>query len=139
MTPASESRSSSGSARRWSWLPGTIVTSTLAQRRAELLEEGAGRVERGAEREVAQLDHVAEQDHAVGAGDLLQQQAADLRQAQHVLAAGDAEVEVGEDRGPHSLKLLCMPSFGDELMAPANGLELCYQEMGDRPTASRCC
>lgn len=24
-----------------------------------------------------------------------------------------------------------MPSFGDELMAPANGLELCYQEMGD--------
>ncbi|HEX5713191.1 MAG TPA: alpha/beta hydrolase [Solirubrobacterales bacterium] len=23
-----------------------------------------------------------------------------------------------------------MPSFGDELMAPANGLELCYQEMG---------
>ena len=24
-----------------------------------------------------------------------------------------------------------MPSFGDELIAPANGVELCYQEMGD--------
>ena len=24
-----------------------------------------------------------------------------------------------------------MRSFGDELMAPANGIELCYQEMGD--------
>jgi pimeloyl-ACP methyl ester carboxylesterase len=24
-----------------------------------------------------------------------------------------------------------MPSFGDEQMAPANGIELCYQEMGD--------
>ncbi len=24
-----------------------------------------------------------------------------------------------------------MHTFGDELIAPANGIELCYQEMGD--------
>jgi len=24
-----------------------------------------------------------------------------------------------------------MPEFGEELFAPANGIELCYQEMGD--------
>ena len=47
-----------------------------AKRLAQTLEEGPRRVEGDAEREVAQLGHVAEQDDAVGAGDLRQQQLA---------------------------------------------------------------
>jgi hypothetical protein len=73
----------------------------LAQCLTQLLEEGTGGVEGNAEREVAQLDHVAEQDDAVGVADLLQQDASHRRVAQHVLTAGGAEVEVGDDRRPH--------------------------------------
>ncbi len=87
-------------------MPGTIVTSRSPSARAQLLEEGAGGVERGAERQVAQLDDVAEQDDAVGAGDLLQQDPADSGFAQYVLAAGHAEVEVGDDRRPHLVFVL---------------------------------
>jgi hypothetical protein len=78
----------------------------VSQRLAQLCEEGSGRVERGAEGELAQLDDVAEQDDPVGAGDLLEQEAADLGQAQNVLAAGHAEVEIGDDRRPHPPFLL---------------------------------
>jgi hypothetical protein len=73
----------------------------FAQCLAELFEEGARGVERGAEGEVAQLDDVPEQDDAIGAGDLLEQQPPNLCLAQDVLAAGHAEVEVGEDCRPH--------------------------------------
>ena len=45
-------------------------------RLAELLEERAGRVERRGQRQFAQLEDVAEQDEAVGAGDLLEQRRA---------------------------------------------------------------
>ncbi len=114
----------------------------VADRLAQLLEERPRAFERGTERKVAQLDHVAEQDEAVGAGDLLQQHSPHRRIAQHVLVGGDAEVEVGDDRRPHSREYDVwlgsqhgydpqMHRFGDEQMAPANGIELCYQEMGD--------
>jgi hypothetical protein len=73
----------------------------LAQRFPELLEERAAALQRRPERQVAQLDHVAEEDEAVGAGYLLEEHAADIAVAQHVLVAGDAEVEVGDDRRPH--------------------------------------
>ena len=116
----------------------------VAEGGAELLEEGAGGVQRGADRDLAQLDRVAEQDDAVGAADLLQQQRADAGVAQQVAAAEQAEVEVGEDRRPHRAPFTglahlaggqtsvdWMHSFGEERMAPANGIELAYQEMGD--------
>jgi hypothetical protein len=73
----------------------------LADRGAELGEEGEGVLERGAERALAQLDHVAEQDEALGAAQLLDQEGADLRVAQEVAAARRAEVEVGDDRRLH--------------------------------------
>jgi len=75
------------------------------QRLAELPEERAGAGEGDAERQVAQLDRVAEQDEAVGAGDLLEEGSAHARLAQHVVPAGTAEVEVGDDRRPHPFLL----------------------------------
>ena len=64
--PASASSSSSGSARRWSWLPGTRTIVAAGHRLAELLEERPRRLERRGERLFAQLEDVAEQDEAVG-------------------------------------------------------------------------
>jgi hypothetical protein len=78
----------------------------LAERFSQLGEERACRRQRRADREVAQLDRVAEEDDAVGAADLLEQRAPDLGMAQHVLAAGGAEVEVGDDRRAHRGLLL---------------------------------
>ena len=82
-------------------MPGTRTTSIVADRRAELGEEREGVLERRAERALAQLDDVAEQDQALGAAQLLEQDRADLGVAQHVAAAGDAEVQVGDDRRLH--------------------------------------
>ncbi len=76
------------------------------ERRAELFEEGPGALHRGAERQFAQLQGVAEQDEPVGRRDLLEQQAADLRVAQQVLAEGAAQVQVGDDRGEQAANLL---------------------------------
>ena len=83
-----ESRSSSGSARRASWLPGTRTTSTSPTAAPSSAKNGQGAVERRAERAFAQLDDVAEQDQALGAAQLLEQDGADLGVAQDVAAAG---------------------------------------------------
>ncbi len=56
----------------------------LADRRSEVLEERAGGGERRAERAFAQLDDVAEQDDAVGAAQLREEDRADLGVAQDV-------------------------------------------------------
>ena len=70
-------------------------------RLAQLLEERPGGVERGGEGQFAQLEHVAEQDEPVGAGELVEQHAADRGVAQQVLAEAAAQVKVGDDRGFH--------------------------------------
>ena len=127
---------------------------------AELLEERVGRASRTRARgKVAQLEHVAEQDEAVGGGDLLEQDAADRRVAGDVLAGGGAEVQVGNDRGAHpgqrngaalclaraaanargsawllSQSLARMPGWLSSAKSgwrPCNGIELAYQEVGD--------
>ena len=59
-------------------------------------------LEHSRQREVAQLEHVAEQDEPVGGGDLLEQGGADRRVADEVLAGAAAEVQVGDDRGAHA-------------------------------------
>ena len=82
-------------------MPGTRIDLDVAERRAELGEERARLVERRAERSFAQLDDVAEQDEALGPAQLLEQDGADLGIAEHVAAAGRAEVEVGDDRRLH--------------------------------------
>lgn len=69
----------------------------VAERRADLGERRQRQVERRPERPFAQLDRVAEQDQAVGAAQLVEQDGADPGVAQHVAAAGRAEVEVGDD------------------------------------------
>ena len=73
----------------------------VADRRADLGERRQRQVERRPERPFAQLDHVAEQHEAVGAAQLLEQDGADPGVADHVAAAGGAEVEVGDDRCLH--------------------------------------
>jgi hypothetical protein len=73
----------------------------LADRRAELGEEGEGELQRRAERPLAQLDDVPEQDQALGAAQLLEQDRADLGVAEHVAAARDAQVQVGDNRRLH--------------------------------------
>ena len=71
------------------------------QRLAELLEERTCRGERLAERPLAQLNRVAEEDYPVGGRDLLQQRASDRRVADDVFPGGAAEVQVGDDRSAH--------------------------------------
>jgi len=72
-----------------------------AHRLAQLFEEWPGALQRGRERGLAQLQHVAEQDHSLRRSELAEQDAADPGVAQQVLAEGAAEVEVGDDRGSH--------------------------------------
>ncbi len=74
---------------------------TAPHRLAQLFEEGPSALKRRGERRLAQLQHVAEQDHPLRRGELVQQNAADLGIAQQVLAEGAAEVQVGDDRGSH--------------------------------------
>ena len=73
-----------------------------AERFAQLLEERPGCLQRAPDGEVAELDHVAEQDDAVRVGDLLEKSRRAAGVAEHVFAAGGAEVQVGDDRGSHS-------------------------------------
>jgi hypothetical protein len=70
-------------------------------RLAELLEEGLDDLQHLREGQLAQLEHVAEQDEAVGSADLVEQDAANRRVPAEVLAGGAAEVQVGDDRGAH--------------------------------------
>ena len=155
--PRVESPSSSGSARRCRG-SGDEDDLDLADHLAGSSKNGRARSS-GVRGELAQLDHVAEQDHTVGAGELLEQDPRASRVAQHVLVARDAEVEVGDDRPLHRpfLPVVVPPlspysrqrtnadlarrpaSAGSTPRCiasvtsswPANGIELCYQEIGD--------
>jgi pimeloyl-ACP methyl ester carboxylesterase len=104
---------------------------------SKLLEERLGCVERGGEWQFAQLDDVAEQDEPVGAGELVEQDAADRGVAQQILAEAVAQVQVGDDRGSHRRELswrgyaVRVSGFSEERLAPANGIEIAYQEIGD--------
>jgi hypothetical protein len=64
---------------------------------AERLEERPRVREGGPQRSLPQLDRVAEQDDARDAVERLQQRLARRGAAQQVVAAGGAEVEVGDD------------------------------------------
>ena len=75
------------------------------ERIADRLEEGAGAGQRLAERTIAELDRVAEQDQAVrlDRGERLEQSLPHRRAPQHVAAGLGAEVQVGDqDRGRHA-------------------------------------
>ena len=86
---SSRARSSHGPSRRWSWLPGTSTTSRPANASPIAAKNSPRLAERVAERAVAELDRVAEQDEPLGAGlgDRLEQALADRRAAQDVARA----------------------------------------------------
>src|SRR5215211_6635541 len=67
----------------------------------EHIEEGPCELERVGERAVAQLDHVAEQDHPVRVGDSLEQRLAEPFPAQQIRIGARAQMEVGDDEGAH--------------------------------------
>ena len=69
----------------------------LAQRR----HHGLGRRQRLYQRPVAQLEHIAEQNQAFAAIERRQQSRADVLAANHVGAAAEAEVQIGDDRRRH--------------------------------------
>ena len=66
---------------------------------ADCLEERAGRIERDAERALAELEHVAEEDQPVDVGGRLEEPFDDRLAAQHVGPVAGAEVEVGDEGG----------------------------------------
>ena len=73
-----------------------------AERRADRREDRRATRERLARRAVAQLEHVAEQDEAVDALRAARAaRRARLGPAQDVDAGARAEVQVGDDEGPH--------------------------------------
>ena len=76
-----------------------------AKRLPKVLEEGPRSGQRGAERALAKLDHVAEQDDAIGSGELLEKGPPDLGVAQNVLAESAAQMQVRDDRRAHRCKL----------------------------------
>jgi len=63
----------------------------------EILEEGTRGRHGLVHRPVAQLEHVAEQHHALDVGDGLQQRRAQILATQQVGARAAAEVQVGDD------------------------------------------
>jgi hypothetical protein len=74
----------------------------VAEPLADGAEHGLGGGHRVAQGTVAQLEHVAEQDEAIGALHALQQRVEGDRPAQHVDAAARAEVQVGDHEGAHA-------------------------------------
>ena len=82
-------------------VPGDEDHLTSRHRLAQLFEERPGLLQHRGERQFAQLEDVAEQDEALGAGEALAQRAADVGHAQEVLSEGAAEVQVGDDRRAH--------------------------------------
>jgi hypothetical protein len=71
------------------------------ERAAQLLEQGAAHLERVGERQLAQLEDVAEQHDALAAGDRLDQRTPHLGLARDVSLGMAAEVEVRYDGRPH--------------------------------------
>jgi hypothetical protein len=79
----------------------------LRQRRAEPLEERPRERKRVAQRTLAQLDRVTEQNDALDPAERVVEQLAQLGPAQQVAAGAAAEVEVGDDeRGSQSAREL---------------------------------
>jgi hypothetical protein len=67
------------------------------ERAPEVLEERPRGGQRFALRAVAQLEHIAEQHHALDVGDRLQQRRAQLGAAQQIGSGDAAEVQIGDD------------------------------------------
>jgi hypothetical protein len=67
----------------------------------EIVEEGAGDLERLAERPVAELDHVAEQHDLVGTLHLAQEDLPEARAADEIAVESGGEMEVGYDERAH--------------------------------------
>ena len=72
----------------------------------QVREERGGELERLAQRPVAQLDDVAEQDHSVGSLGRLEQRRSEALAAQQVVVGARAEVQVGDDQGSHRRPIL---------------------------------
>ncbi len=109
---------------------------SAGHRLAQLLEEGPDAAEHACQRQFAQLERVAEQDKAVGARYLLEERCPDRRVAEQVLAEGAAQVQVGDDRRAQGANLdggyhRLMSGLSEERLAPANGIEIAYQEIGE--------
>ena len=95
-------------------MPGTITSSASRERLGELRQRGRGGVERLAQRPVAQLEHVAEQDEPVDALDRLEQPGPKRLAAQQIGAAAKPEVEIRNDRGAHARIVTPESPGGDE-------------------------
>src|ERR1035438_586490 len=72
-----------------------------SERTAEVLEERSRGGHGIAERPVAQLEYVAEQDQAIDIGKRRQQRSTQVLAAQHVRTGGAAQVQVGDDQRAH--------------------------------------
>ena len=68
------------------------------ERGADLAQHGRGRAQRVADRSVAQLEHVPEEDQAVTFAHMFQQRRALGIPPQHVLAPAGPQVQVGDDQ-----------------------------------------
>ena len=109
-----------------------------AERPADRREHGTRGGERLAQRPVAQLEGVAEQDEPAGAVEAREQRFARGRAAQDVDAVARAEVQVGDDEGPHgprqatvsavpaALEDILVADFSRVLAGP-----LCTMTLGD--------
>ncbi len=101
-SPASRRRASQGSARPWSWLPGTIVTRRSPSASPRRSKKGRTRSSSRGHGRLAQLQHVAQEDDPVRALDGGHEPLERALAARHVEAAGAAEVKIGEDGAAHS-------------------------------------
>ncbi len=78
---------------------------SAVERLAQRVEECPSALEDPADRQLAQLEHVAEQHQSIDPPDRREQPLAGLGMAQRVGAGGAAEVEVGDDCRPHGAHL----------------------------------
>ena len=104
----------------WSWLPATITSSSPASARPRSSKNGRAAASASRSRPVAQLEHVAEQDHAVGVSGGLEQRARAARRGAAGRSASDAaEVQVGDDQRAHRSPAGHAPTAG--CAEPSNG------------------
>ena len=73
----------------------------IGERLSEPLEDWADLAQQRSQRTLAQLEHVAEEHHPLGAVERGEQPIERLGVAHEVVPARGAEVEIGQDRGPH--------------------------------------